>query len=139
MPHNRSNLMRIKTVLTVLMAIPFSFVGCGQTPVKYKETTEAFVGAVVQNGKPITLPEGARLDLVHEETYSKFGVPLKQDGSFEIGWMPIGKYSAELVWLKGATTGNAGGSQERYNVPNGLTIEKDRTQYQLELGKQWKP
>jgi len=139
MPHDNSNLTRVKIALAIILATPLSFVGCGSGPVRHKEITEAFVGAVVQDGKPITLPDGARMDLVHDDTYSRFGIPLKPDGSFEIGWMPTGKYSAELVWLKGATTGSNGASLERYNVPNGLTIEKDRTEYTLELGQKWEP
>jgi len=139
MPRDISHLMRVKIALAFFGAILLSFTGCGPGPVRPEEITEAFIGAVVQDGKPITLPDGARLDLIHDETYSKFGIPLKQDGSFEIGWMPTGKYSAELLWLKGATKDNSSVSQGRYNVPNGLTIEKDKTQYEINLGKEWKP
>jgi hypothetical protein len=124
--------------LAALLAVSIVCAGCTQKPVGYKETTEAFVGSVLQDGKPISLPEGSRMDLVHDETYSKFGIPLGQDGSFKIGWMPTGKYSAELVWLKGAASAD-GGSLERFNVPNGLTIEKDKTEYTMDLGKKWEP
>jgi hypothetical protein len=124
----------IKVITTVLVTL--LFVGCGPTPADYGETTEAFVGHIVQNGKPVTLPEGARLDVTQNSTYHKFGIPLNSDGTFKIGWMPIGKYSVELIWIREAATGQS--SQQRYSVPNELVIEKETKPYEVELGKKWK-
>lgn len=107
--------------------------GPGSARSRYKETTDSFVGKIEQDGKPVTLPQGARLDLVHDETYSRFGIPLNADGTFTIGWMPTGKYSAELVWLKDGTT------QAGHQIPGGLTIDTNAKEYEVDLGKEWKP
>jgi hypothetical protein len=126
--------MPVEAVLTGVLLAAAAFVGCGPAPADYGETTDAFHGRIVQEGKPVTLPADSRLDLTHDATYHRFGIPLQPNGSFEIGWMPTGKYSVELIWLKEAPNV----SQGRYRVPNGLTIQKDTTEYEIELGNGWK-
>jgi len=138
MQHEKLSSMRVKTAMASVLSIMLLSAGCGPGPAQYGETTDAFVGRLVQNGKPITVPDGAKLNLTHDKTYHRFGIPLNSDGSFTIGWMPTGNYSAELIWMKQATKDNASASQQRYNVPNGLVIEKDTKQYGIELGKGWK-
>lgn len=133
------NWMKIEAVSTLVLSLLLPTVGCQKEPVGYGETTKSFIGAVVKEGNAITLPQDARLDLVHDETYSRFGIPLQQDGTFKIGWMPIGKYSGELVWLKGAVGGDPNPSLEHFKVPNGLVIEKDKTEYTVDLGSKWEP
>jgi len=98
-------------------------------------TVEAFVGRVVHDGKPVHFPpdEKVQVKLVHESAQS-FGIPLSPEGTFQIGWMPIGKYSAVLTRQKEGAKGGA----KTYNVPGGLTIEDGKTEYQIELGKNWK-
>jgi hypothetical protein len=99
-------------------------------------TVDAFTGKVTHNGKPVSFPEGEEVSLkVFHEKGQSFGIPLKSDGSFQIGWMPIGKYS---VMLNRAPKGGKG-PPGRYNVPGGLTIEQGKTEYTIELGKDWKP
>lgn len=112
-------LRRDDVVWVWLLVALVSSAGCGPKTgqSRYKETTSAFVGAVVQNGKSISLPDGSRLDLVHDKTYSKFGIPLKQDGTFTIGWMPTGKYSGELVWLKQPTKEQPDGCRGNTSCP----------------------
>jgi hypothetical protein len=99
-------------------------------------TVDAFNGKVTQDGKPVSFPEGdkAELKLFHEKGQS-FGIPLKADGSFKIGWMPIGKYS---VLLKRAPR-DGKGAPRMESVSAGLTITKGQTEYTIELGKDWKP
>jgi hypothetical protein len=133
MQNNESNAGRINKTLANVAFIALCFAGCKPGPAQYGETTDAFMGRVVQDGKPVTLPDESRLNLTHDKSYHRFGIPLKPDGSFEIGWMPIGEYSAELIWMREPTK-----DQGRYNVPKGLIIEKDTKRYEIELGKGWK-
>ncbi len=81
-----------------LVAIMFAVLGCGQRKSFDGPTVDAFNGKVVHEGKPVNFPadEKVQLKMVHEKGES-FGVPLQQDGTFKIGWMPIGKYSAILL------------------------------------------
>jgi hypothetical protein len=124
----------LKVTTAVLFALLFA--GCGPAPADYGETTEAFEGKIVQNGKPVTLPDGAILNVTQNSTYHRFGIPLNSDGTFKIGWMPVGKYSLELIWVRESATGQS--SQQRYNVPNELVIEKETKPNEIELGTKWK-
>jgi len=76
------------------------------------------------------------LQLFLHEGGQSFGVPLKEDGSFTVGWMPIGKYSATLV--REPPPGGRSGPR-RHTVPDGLTIEDGKTDYTIDLGKNYKP
>ncbi len=97
-------------------------------------TVDAFNGRVVRDGKPITFPDSssAQLKLIHGATGQSFGIPLQPDGSFRIGWMPIGKYSAIL---QRQPKDSSRGGPQMYNVPGGFEIEAGRTEYTVELGK----
>jgi hypothetical protein len=99
-------------------------------------TVDSFTGRVVKDGKPVSMPAGesVQLKLVHTSAQS-FGIPLQQDGTFKIGWMPIGKYSAILIRQR---DGGKGGPN-MYNVPGGFEIVEGKTEYAIELGKNWKP
>src|SRR5262249_14971011 len=79
-------------------------------------------------GRPGHFPEGSEpsLKLFHEKGES-FEIPLQPDGSFKIGWMPIGKHSATL--LRRNKTG-MGPPETRYSIPGGLTIEAGKTRYE---------
>ena len=97
-------------------------------------TVDAFTGRLTHNGKPVNFSEGEgiSLKLVHESGQS-FGIPIQADGTFKIGWMPIGKYGAMLE------RPNPGGKGKSvYTVPGGLTIEEGKTEYSIELGKDWR-
>lgn len=67
-----------------------------------------------------------------------FGVPIKPDGSFSIGWMPVGKMAARLE--RGPKDpAKQTGPPRGYDIPGGLTIEAGKTAgYTVELGKDWK-
>jgi hypothetical protein len=127
--------MRVLWAAVVIVGLGLAPAGCGPRKSFDGPTVDAFVGKLVQNGKPVTLPPGETvvLSLFHE-TGQSFGVPIKADASFKIGWMPIGKYSATLVR---ETKGK--GQPKRYNIPGGLTIEAGKTEYSVELGPEWKP
>lgn len=98
-------------------------------------TVDAFIGKLTHDGKPVSFRPGEQvtLQLFHEKGQS-FNVPIEPDGSFKIGWMPIGKYSATL--LRGTRTGKA--APNRFSVPGGLAIENGKTEYTIDLGKSWK-
>lgn len=121
----------------MVLALGLGLVGAGCGPRKAFDgpTVDAFTGRVTHNGQPVSLPEGqAQLALFHEKGQS-FNIPLQPDGSFKIGWMPIGKYSAML----NRPPKGAKGAPTRYQVPGGLEIQDGKTDYTVELGKGYKP
>ncbi len=128
----------MRCVLTAALAAALAFlaVGCGSSKPFDGPTVDAFTGRLVRNGQPVSLPEGesVQLKVIHEKAQS-FGIPIAADGSFKIGWMPIGKYSAILI----RTKDGAKGGPNMYKVPGGLDIVAGKTEYEIELGKSWKP
>src|SRR5262249_15344348 len=86
-------------------------------------TVDAFHGKVVHDGNPVKFAENeAQLNLFHEKG-EQFGIPLKADGTFEIGWMPIGKYAVMLERVP-QTAVQKGPGKTMHNVQGGLTIEE---------------
>ena len=81
--------------------------------------------------------ENVQITVFHEKG-QQWSIPLNEDGTFDIGWMPVGKYAVMLVRYQNARKKGSGIS--RYNVPDGLTIEDGKTtDYVIELGKGFKP
>ncbi|MBN9523661.1 hypothetical protein J0H58_34975 [bacterium] len=113
--------------------------GCGPGKPFDGPTVDAFNGRLVRGGQPVAFPAGEKvqLKLFHAKGES-FNIPVNADGTFKIGWMPVGKYSAALV-REAAEPGKKGAAPSRYSLPGGLTIEDGKTEYQIELGKDWKP
>jgi hypothetical protein len=110
--------------------------GCGPSKPFDGPTVDAFVGRVTQDGKPVSFPESEQVILtVYHEKGQSFGIPLKPDGTFKIGWMPIGKYA---VTLERESKGPRG-APSKQNVPGGLTIVEGQTEYTIDLGKARKP
>jgi hypothetical protein len=132
--------MRTINRLVLTLCLGLAVLGCNKDKKGGYDgpTVDAFHGKVTQNGKAVTFAENeAQLSLFHESG-QQFGIPLKTDGTFEIGWMPTGKYSMMLE----RTTQNPatkGAQKTRFNVPNGLTIEEGKKDYLIELGKDFKP
>jgi len=129
--------MRTMCGLVVIIGVALGLAGCGDNDKqKYIKT---FTGQLTQDGKPVTFPEGTTLLVIHEGGRLSGGVPIKPDGSFNIGKMPVGKYGLVLE-RSGATPGGKGGpSRSKYPVPGGLTLEEGKTEYTVELGKDFKP
>ena len=102
-------------------------------------TVDAFHGKVTHNGNPVQFAENqeAQLALFHEKG-QQFGIPLKADGTFEIGWMPTGKYSVMLERME-QSADKKGARKARYGVPDGLNVEEGKKDYVIELGKGFKP
>jgi hypothetical protein len=111
--------------------------GCGPQKPFDGPTVDAFTGRLTHDGKPVTFPEKetVKLEVYHEKGLS-FRIPIRSDGSFKIGWMPIGKFSATLL----RSTKNDGRlPAKRHAVPGGFTVENGKTEYTIELGKGWQP
>jgi hypothetical protein len=116
-------------------------VGCDPSPEYDGETIDKFDGQLLHNGQPVSFDKGekVKLRLIYKAKAETFGIPIKPDGTFQIGWMPIGDYAANLERTKPNAGGRGGGRPEIYPIPGGLTIEKGKTRYEVELGEKWKP
>ena len=131
--------MRTINRLVLTFCLGLAVFGCTKKRGGYEgPTVDAFHGKVTHNGNPVKFAENeAQLSVYHEKG-QQFGIPLKADGTFEIGWMPTGKYAVMLERQQGAR--KKGSGMSRYNVPDGLTIEDGKTHdYVIELGKGFKP
>jgi hypothetical protein len=128
--------MRAFTLATLAVILGWTVVGCGPPKAKFEgPTIPAFNGRVVADGKPVTFPEGDDLFVkVYHEKGESFNIPVKSDGTFNIGWMPIGRYSAALMRKNKAGKGGPG----RYGIAD-FTVVAGQTEYVLELGKNFKP
>jgi hypothetical protein len=120
--------------LTVVVPL----VGCDPPKVKEYEgpVVDKFVGRVVQEGKPVKFPdeEQVAVQLTLVKSRRVFGIPIKSDGTFEITWMPIGKYLASLERRKPGES-----RPGKYSLPGDFNIEEGKTEYVFELGPNWKP
>jgi hypothetical protein len=109
--------------------------GCGPKRSFDGPTVDAFTGRLTHNGKQVSFPEDKQVivKVIHEKGNS-WGIPIKSDGTFQVGWMPTGKYGAVME-----RPGPGGKGKSMYNVPGGLIIQEGQTEYTIELGKDWKP
>ena len=138
--------MRVRLGFALIAGLVGTALGCGYGPKPYYEgpKVSAFSGQVVQDGKPVTFPEDEEVRVhcivVEGEGIGKsFGVPIKPDGTFGIGWMPVGKMTLRLERSPKDPAKTKGGPPNRYGIPSGLTIEQGKTTgYVIELGKGWK-
>ena len=109
--------------------------GCGPGRSFTGPTVNAFTGRLTHDGKLVSFGEGEKVTVtLFHETGQSFGLPIQPDGSFKVGWMPVGRYSATLN-----RPSNKVGPPSRYTIPGGLTIVDGKTDYEIELGKDWKP
>src|SRR4051794_33333629 len=108
--------MRLLLGFGLLAGILGATFGCGNYgPKPYYEgpKVDSFSGRVVQDGKPVTFSKDNEVVIdFYSEGGIRFGVPIKADGTFSIGYMPVGKQS--LVLERG---------QMKYGIPGGLNIE----------------
>ncbi len=114
---------------------------CNKIEETYGPTIDAFVGQLTREGKPITIPEGERvvLRVTQLETGRIFGILIKNDGTFDVGWMPIGRYS--LVLERPQADDGRGIKMPINQIPlsDPLEIVEGQTEYTIELGEAWKP
>jgi hypothetical protein len=128
--------MRQVSSALLVAAVLAAATGCGQKKTFDGPTVEAFNGRVTANGKAVTLPPGEKtaLRLLHQGSGKSWGIPLQPDGTFNIGWMPIGKYT---VMVTRPPVGGRGG-QRVHVVPIEFEIVDGQTEYTIELGKGFK-
>ena len=108
---------------------------CSSPP--YPEPTiDNFDGKLVHEGEQASFAEGETviLNLVFHKNGERFGIPISPEGTFDIGWMPIGKYSASLERKK-----PGGGRKRIFKIPGGLVIEEGQTVYVIDLGDNYEP
>ena len=130
--------MRTINGLLLILWLGLVVVGCAPKIPYTGKTVDKFVGKVTHNGKPVNFPADEKAEItVFHESGQQFGIPIKEDGTFDIGWMPVGKYAAMLERQQGAVKRGPGIS--RYSLPDGFTIEDGKTEYVIELGKGFKP
>ena len=132
-------MMRILSMIFMTSTI-VCLIGCGNDKGGFEgPTNDEFTGRLVQNGKPVTFDAGRNLKLqITHESSESFGIPIQSDGSFKIGWMPIGKYSANLMNANQDRGARGQGLPINYAVPGGFTIEEGKTDYSIELGPKFK-
>jgi hypothetical protein len=128
--------MRLFTLGAFALILGWTVVGCGPRQAKFEgPTVPAFNGRVVAGGKQVTFPEGEDIFIkVFHEKGESFNIPIKTDGTFSIGWFPIGKYSAALMRKNKSGKGGPG----RYGMPD-FVVKDGQTEYVLELGSGFKP
>jgi hypothetical protein len=128
----------MQTLLAVAVGCTLGLlaVGCSRKPFD-GPTVDSFTGRIVRDGKPMTLPADkvVGMKLIFEERGRQFNIPLEPDGTFKIGWMPIGKYTVMMV----SSRKGVKGGPSMYSVPGGMTIEAGKTQYTIDVGKTWEP
>jgi hypothetical protein len=138
--------MRVPFSLILMVGSVGLAVGCGYGPKPYYEgpKVSSFSGRVVQDGKPVTFPDSEEVRVVFtviegDSMGKNFGVAIKPDGSFSIGWMPIGKMAMRLEREPKDVSKSVGGGLSRYSIPGTLITEEGKTAgYTIELGKSWK-
>lgn len=131
--------MRVLSGLGLALGLAV-LIGCGPPVAKYEgPTVKEFTGRLVHDGKPVNFPADEKVTLraFHEKAES-FIIPIGQDGSFKIGWMPTGKYSCQLVRAKSGGS-DKGGQPRQHGLPgDALNIVDGKTEYSIELGKGYK-
>jgi hypothetical protein len=127
--------MRRSSYFTFLALVVGMSAGCGQSRPVEGPTVDAFNGRLTHDGKPVSFPPGEEifLQVFHEKGQSML-IPIKSDGTFNIGWMQIGKFSALLK----RNPKVARAAPTNYTVPGGFTITEGQTEYTIELGKGFK-
>jgi len=130
--------MRIINRLALSFCLGLAVLGCGKPTGEFEgPTVDVFHGKLTHDGKPVKFAENEEASLaVFHETGKQFGIPLTVDGTFEIGWMPIGKYS---MMLERTSQNKKGPGKTRYGVPGNLVIEAGKKDYVIDLGKNYKP
>lgn len=125
--------------LAFVMIMLSTVSGCNFGPHE-DPTIDEFNGQLMHKGAPVKFDPGEKviLRLAYHKRGERFGVPITPDGTFNIGWMPIGEYSADLE-RSGGKDGPRTAFKRIHHVPDGLTIAEGQTKYEIELGEGFKP
>jgi hypothetical protein len=122
----------------LLCCLLMPLLGCD--PPKIKEydgpTVPKFVGRVLHEGKPVKFSDDEIVNVLlpFQKTGRLWTIPIQSDGSFDITWMPIGKYVA-ILERKDKTDPR---KQSKYTITDDFRIEDGKTEYTFELGPDWK-
>jgi hypothetical protein len=128
--------MRLAACALLLAVLVLPAIGCGGGKEFDGPTVDRFVGKIVKDGKPFTFPASDRLVIeAKHEGHQTFGIPISPDGTFEITWMPLGNYILFAEYNKSGQKGRP----NKVTIPGGLQIVQGKTEYTIELGKNWKP
>ena len=128
--------MRLLASALFLAVVVLSASGCGHGKEFDGPTVDKFEGKVTKDGKPFTIPASDELSIeAKHESHQTFGIPIKHDGTFEIGWMPLGNYVLFAEYHKAGQKGRP----NKVTIPGGLQVMQGKTDYVIELGKNWKP
>lgn len=131
--------MRTINRLVLTFCLGLAVFGCSNRKGGYEgPTVDAFHGKVTHNGNPVKFGEDEAQLILYHESGQQFGIPLTADGTFKIGWMPIGKYAIMLERIAQGSV-KKGPQKTMYNVPDRLAIEEGKKDYVIELGKDFKP
>jgi hypothetical protein len=116
--------------------------GCGGYSDKPVDTptVDSFTGRLTHNGQPVDFPEGAkvRLNLFRLGAGDTWGIPISADGTFNIGWMPIGRYSGNLQTTLPAPSGERRNRPPSMHTVPEFEIQAGQTEYTIDLGDNWK-
>jgi hypothetical protein len=131
--------MRTTNVLLLTCSLGLVVVGCAPKKSYTGKTVDKFTGRLTHNGQPVNFPADQNAEIkVSHESGKQWIIPLKEDGTFDIGWMPVGKYPTAIL-LRRQGGRKRGPGISRYSIPDGFTIEEGKTEYVIELGKRFKP
>ncbi len=130
--------MRVLFGIVLIVGLVWATIGCGRygpKPFYEGPKTDSFSGQVVHEGKPVTFSgDNEAIIVFYSADGVQFGVPIKADGTFSIGWMPVGKQHLVLERASGGS-----GTTSKYGIPGEFTIEAGKSSgYVVELGKGFK-
>ena len=124
------------------LAAGLAVIGCQPSGEYTGPKVDGFNGRLVADGKPVQFGADETVELqLFSEKGQQFRVPIKSDGSFELKWMPVGKYSAKVSRVKsgGESGKKGGGAPSLHNLAGGFEIKEGQSEYTVELGKNFKP
>jgi hypothetical protein len=129
---------KLRMMVVVGLALVAGFACNSQRKSFDGPTVDAFNGRVTVDGKPVSFPPGEDIVLrvYHHGSAQMFGIPIQPDGTFKIGWMPIGTYNSILARASKSAKGRGG---NLYGVPGTFNVVEGQTEYVIELGKGYKP
>src|SRR5437660_12686096 len=122
------------TVATCLRAF---VLGCGSGKSYDGPTVDEFTGRLVAAGKPVSFPPGEKvmLGVTHHQTAKEWWIPIQPDGTFMIGWMPLGKYTGMLTRGSSPPPRQGGGRPALYAVPSTFDGVQGKPHYPIDLGE----
>jgi hypothetical protein len=127
--------MRVFVLVLLFAGLVLPAIGCKPGKEFDGPTVDHFTGKVVSNGKPISIPPGEKLKLqLRHESSHYYGIDINPDGTFEIGWMPIGKYTVLAERFKPGQKG----PPAKLAVPGSFFVSEGQTEYTIDMGKAWK-